>query len=146
MGDIRQVVEKLERLAGQYNSSLQKLGELMDEIAEWTAENYPAVQEFSYKLLRYDRVGKESNIGTLGPSFWYDDELVSTTRTPGNSFYLHGDFQAYVPVAGRTERRKAAEMMPSFLEAFAKHIEESTQAHEGIAEKLQAVLEALQQD
>ena len=141
------LIEKIERFGKQYNSSLTRIGVLLAELAEMIDEILPEELgniEFQHGNLLFSRVGKYSNIGRLGPSFWfvdYDEEigeylkgLVSTTRKPGSEFFLHNDFNCKIAVAGRVSRRKAAEQIAEFLEKFAEHLEKLSEKSQ-IAEK-----------
>ena len=132
-------IKKIETLGNRWNSSLIKIGEMLDEVAHQIDEALPEeLGDVRFKAygITFWRWGRPSNVGSLGPSFYVNDELVSTTREPGSSFYLHSDFGALVRVASRKARREAARNLPRFLEEFVKFLEE--QAHD--TEKAEALL------
>jgi len=136
-------IKKIETLSNRWNFSLVKIGEILDEVAHQIDEALPEelgdVQFKAYGITFWRR-GKSSSVGSLGPSFYVDNELVSTTREPGSSFYLHGDFNALVRVASRKARREAARNFPRFLEEFVKFLEEQVNDTEGAEVLLHMVL------
>lgn len=125
------MIKKIEALGNRWNSSLVKIGEMLDDVARQIDEALPEELgdvRFKAQGITFWRQGRSSSVSSLGPSFYVDDELVSTTREPGSSFYLHGDFGAFVRVASSEARREAARNLPRFLEEFIKFLEK--QAHD----------------
>jgi len=141
-------LEKLQKAGERYNSSLQKIGEMLDDLAHYISELLPEELgdvKFTAEGITFWRYGPSSNLASLGPAFWDEEEwgLLSTTRKPGSSFYLHGDYHAQIGVASRKARREAAKNIEKFLAAFLSWLDKLAEDTEVLSGKLQKALEAM---
>ena len=143
------IIEKIKKAGEQYNSSLTKIGELLDELAGEIEEGLKGLGkvDFHHGNVRFTSYGPCSNVGCLGSAFWYYEDgyssLASTIREPGTSFYLHGDFNCRVRVATRGERREVARQIPEFLQEFSEWLEDNVKKAGEEQQKLQEVIEKL---
>ena len=145
-------VEKIKKDGQRYNSSLKRLGEQLNEIAEILEEACKGLGGvyFQHGNIAFDDEGPSSRIGSWGSCFYYVEEdeegyevrrLASTTKTC--SFYLHSDFNCYVRVASRKEKRYVAQNLPEFLEAFGKWLEKKGLETEKAVSLLDTMIQAV---
>ncbi len=144
------IVEKIKKYGERYNSSLTKIGDMLDDLADLLYEYTKDLGEikFTYGNVTFSNYGPCSNVGCLHGAFWYTDEyevmeLASTTRTPGVGFYLHGDYHAYVSVASRHGRRTVARQLPEFLEKFAEWLSQQVDDADKEVEQLKSLVERI---
>lgn len=152
--EISMLFDKLVKAGQEYNSSLRKIGNYLDELAHAIDECLPRGLgdiKFSSKGLTFRRRGPCSNVGCLGPAFWDKEEyaLISTKRQPGISFYLHNDFSCHVQVASRAARRRAAANILDWFEDFVEYIEKlasetDVSELEHLVEKVKSIAEKVE--
>ena len=146
------LMERIQRAGERYNSSLQRIGEDLDTLANLLHDALAGTGVWSFSAygitLTLDGAPC-SNVGCLGPAFWVSSNesisgraLASTWGTPDSSFYLHGDFNVSITRATASQRRAVAQKMPEFLAALADHLEKSIEDAEKAAAVAHAAAEA----
>jgi|GEM_PF-2724478 len=121
------ICSEIQELARRNNSSLKRIADRFSLLAHKLYEL--DIPDFKSGTLGFVREYRRSNIGTWGPAFVVPDQdwgwersRVIYSESWGESFYLHGDFNAIVCGATRTQIREAALQFPSFLQELREYL------------------------
>jgi len=144
------ILENIRALGERYNSSLRRIGELMDEIADIIGKHIP-YNSFRYKrLMWYRDVLGHNPRWSYGPVFaWVVDVydyIITGDRPPNDVWYYMNDYNCRLYTGTPKIYREAAKMLPEFMEALVDTIKSSNEDAENSIKVLEKMIEAYKKE
>jgi len=146
----KSILEDIRALGERYNSSLRRIGEIMDEVADIIGKYVP-YNSFRYKnLVWYRDIFEHHPRWSDGPVFVYMHEeydyLITSDRPPNSVWYHMGDYNCRLYTGTSKIYRKAAKMLPEFLEALVDNLKSSNEDAENSIKVLEKMIEAYKKE